>query len=64
MNMTRIYISAFGDDRNHGLTRQTAIYSWQRAVKLCDGSADNQLMQNDASLKRLTEEIAKRRERA
>jgi hypothetical protein len=30
-----IYISDFGDDRNDGLTRETAIYSWQRAVKLC-----------------------------
>jgi len=64
MNMTRVYISAFGDDRNDGLTRQTAIYSWQRAVKLCDGSADNHLMQDDANLKRLAEEIARRRGRA
>src|SRR5262245_20603082 len=52
------------DDRNDGLTRQTAIYSWQRAVKLCDGSADNHLRQDDANLKRLAEEIAKRRGRA
>jgi hypothetical protein len=36
--MTRIYISDFGDDRNDGLTKKTAIYSWQRAVKLCDGT--------------------------
>jgi hypothetical protein len=59
--MTRIYISAFGDDRNDGLTRY---YSWQRAVKLCDGSIDNHLMQHDASLKRLAEEVARRRGRA
>jgi hypothetical protein len=62
--MTRIYISAFGDDRNDGLTRQTAIYSWQRAVKICDGSIDNHLMQDDASLKRLAEEVTRRRRRA
>ena len=42
--MIRLYISAFDDDRNDGLTRQTEIYSWQRAVKLCDGSADDHLI--------------------
>ena len=38
--MTRIYISDDGDDRNDGLSKETAIYSWQRAVKLCDGNTD------------------------
>ena len=38
--MTRIYISDAGDDRNDGLTRETAIYSWQQAVKLCDGNTE------------------------
>ena len=41
--MTRIYISEAGDDRNDGLTRETAIHSWQRAVKLCDGNAETNL---------------------
>jgi hypothetical protein len=59
--MTRIYISDFGDDRNDGLTRETAIYSWQQAVKLCDGNTETKLMQGDATLQRLVEEIAKRR---
>ena len=59
--MTRIYISDVGDDRNDGLTRETAIYSWQRAVKLCDGNKETNLMQGDATLQRLIEEIAKRR---
>ena len=59
--MTRIYISDFGDDRNDGLTRETAIYSWQQAVKLCDGNTETNLMQGDATLQRLVEEIAKRR---
>ena len=40
--MTRIYISDVGDDRNDGLTRETAIYSWQRAVKLCDGNTETE----------------------
>jgi hypothetical protein len=60
--MTRIYISDFGDDRNDGLTRETAIYSWQQAVKLCDGNTETNLMQGDATLQRLVKEIAKRRE--
>jgi hypothetical protein len=59
--MTRIYISDFGDDRNDGLTKETAIYSWQRAVKLCDGNSETNLMQGDATLQRLTWEIEKRR---
>ena len=59
--MTRIYISDAGDDRNDGLTRETAIYSWQQAVKLCDGNTETNLMQGDATLQGLIEEIAKRR---
>jgi hypothetical protein len=51
--MTRIYISDTGDDGNDGLTRETAIYSWQRAVKLCDGNTETNLIQNDATLERL-----------
>ena len=59
--MTRIYISYARYDRNDGLPRETAIYSWQRAVKLCDGNTETNLMQGDATLERLVEEIAKRR---
>ena len=43
--MTRIFISDDSDDRNDGLTRETAIYSWQQAVKLCDGNTETNLMQ-------------------
>jgi hypothetical protein len=59
--MTRIYISDFGDDKNDGLTRETAIHSWQRAVKLCDGNSETNLMQGEATLRRLTREIQRRR---
>ena len=31
--MIRIYISDFGNDKNDGLTNETAIYSWSSAVK-------------------------------
>ena len=61
--MTRIYISDFGDDRNDGFTRETAIYSWQRAVKLCDGNSEANLMQGEATLQRLREEIERRRKK-
>jgi hypothetical protein len=37
--MTRIYVSDKGDDNNDGLTRETAVYSWERATKLCDGNS-------------------------
>jgi hypothetical protein len=59
--LTRIYISDFGDDRNDGLTKKTAIYSWQRAVKLCDGNTESHLMQGDATLQRLKEEVERRK---
>ena len=45
--MNRIYISDHGDDKNDGRTRETAIYSWKRAIKLCDGNAEAHLMQGD-----------------
>ena len=51
--MNRIYISDHGDDQNDGRTRDTAIYSWTRAIKLCDGNAEAHLMQGDATLQRL-----------
>jgi hypothetical protein len=59
--MTRIYISDFGDDRNDGLARETEFYSWKQAVKLCDGNTETNLMEGDATLQRLVEEIARRR---
>ena len=59
--MTRIYISDYGDHKNDGRTRETAIYSWTRAVKLCDENTETNLMQGDATLQRLTEEIERRK---
>jgi hypothetical protein len=59
--MNRIYISDHGDDKNDGRTRETAIYSWKRAIELCDSNAEANLMQGDATLQRLTEEIERRK---
>jgi hypothetical protein len=58
--MNRIYISDHGDDKNDGRTRETAIYSWKRAIKLCDGNAEAHLMQGDATLQRLAQEIERK----
>ena len=58
--MNRIYISDHGDDKNDGRRRETAIYSWKRAIKLCDGNAEAHLMQGDATLQRLAHEIERR----
>ena len=61
--MTRIYISDAGDDRNDGLTRETAIYSWQRAVKLCDAASETYLMQGGAKLESSGGKMRGRRDR-
>ena len=58
--MNRIYISERGDDKNDGRSRETPIYSWKQAVKLCDGNPEIRLMEGP-TLQRLTEEIEKRR---
>ena len=51
--MTTIYISDYGDDENDGRTKDTAIYSWGRAMQLCNSSTETNLMQGGATLKRL-----------
>jgi hypothetical protein len=56
-----LYISDQGDDKNDGRTRATAIYSWKRAIKLCDGNGESHLMQGDATLRRLAQEIERRK---
>jgi hypothetical protein len=44
-----------------GAREGAAIYSWTRAIKLCDGNAEAHLMQGDATLQRLAQEIEKRK---
>jgi len=39
----------------------TAIYSWQCAIKLCDGKTETHLVQGDATLQRLKEEVERRK---
>jgi hypothetical protein len=57
--MTRIYISENGEDKNDGLTRETAVYSWERAAKLCDGNSGVDV--SEASVQRLNAEVVRRR---
>ena len=54
--MNRVYISERGDDKNDGGSRETPVYSWKRAVKLCDGNSEMRVIEGP-TLQRLTEEI-------
>jgi len=47
--------------KNEGRMRETAIYSWKRAIKLRDGNAEAHLVQGDATLQRLAKEIERRK---
>ena len=42
--MNRVYISERGNDKNDGRTPETPVYSWERALKLCDGNTEAHLM--------------------
>lgn len=55
--MQTIYVSNPGDDKNDGLTKETAVRSWRRAKSLCQGHNEFHLMEGDATFLRLNEEI-------
>jgi hypothetical protein len=54
--MQTIYVSNNGDDKNDGLTLETPVRSWERAMKLCKGNSSIHPMEAD-TLARLTAEI-------
>jgi hypothetical protein len=56
--MTRIYVSENGSDRNDGLTRESAIYSWKRARKLLSGHLEINV-DSASARKRLMAEMKK-----
>jgi hypothetical protein len=56
--MTRIYVSENGSDKNDGLTRERAIYSWKRARKLFDGHLEISV-DSASARKRLIAEMKK-----
>ena len=51
-----IYISNSGDDKNDGLTKETAVYSWKRACALSDGTNEVDATEPGV-LKRITQEV-------
>ena len=57
--MNRVYISERGNDKNDGRTPETPVYSWERALKLCDGNTEAHLM-DGPTLQRLNLEIERR----
>jgi hypothetical protein len=56
--VNRVYISDDGEDQNDGGSPETAVYSWKRAAKLCDGNSEVDV--HEASASRLRQEIARR----
>ena len=48
-----------GDDKNDGRTPETPVYSWERALKLCDGNTEAHLM-DGPTLQQLNLEIERR----
>jgi hypothetical protein len=57
--MQTIFVSNHGDDSNYGLTKLTAIRSWQRCKVLCRGKRAIFLMEGEATLMRIKDEIDK-----
>jgi len=60
--MSRIYVSDHGSDKNDGLSKQTAIYSWKRARKLVPGHMEISV-DSASTRKRLMRELKPRRVR-
>jgi hypothetical protein len=59
--MRKIYVSDSGNDKDDGLTENTAIRSWQRFIELCEGNDEIIIMGNAATGKmRLIAEIDKK----
>jgi hypothetical protein len=61
--MPTIYISDRGDDKNDGLTLQTAVYSLERAKKLQGGRNDYSWHFGPRAWKRIQKELSEKQER-
>jgi hypothetical protein len=55
--MQIVYVSNRGDGKNDGLTKESAVHSWQRVKALCKGNNEIHLMEGDSTLIRLNGEI-------
>jgi hypothetical protein len=60
--MPTIYISDSGDDKNDGLSPQTAIYSLKRAKKLHGGRNDCSWHFGPRAWKRIQKELSEKKE--
>jgi hypothetical protein len=56
--MPTIYISDSGNDKNDGLSPQTAIYSLERAYKLHGGKNDHSMHFGPRAWQRIKKELA------
>jgi hypothetical protein len=54
--MQTIYVSNHGDDKNNGLTQESAVRSWKRYMTLSRGNHELHLMEGDVTFQRLVEE--------
>jgi hypothetical protein len=61
-DMTRLYISDSGSDKNDGLTKRTPIYSWKRASRLAAGHLEISV-DSASTRKRLVSELCARHRR-
>jgi hypothetical protein len=57
-SMPTIYISDKGDDKNDGLSPQTAVYSLKRALKLQGGKNDHSMHFGPRAWRRIKKELA------
>src|SRR5262245_56098762 len=55
--MQTIFVSNRGDDNNYGLTKMTPIRSWKRCKLVCRGKRAIFLMEGEATLMRMKDEI-------
>jgi hypothetical protein len=55
--MQTVFVSNCGDDNNYGLTKLTPIRSWKRCRTLCRGKRAIFLMEGEATLMRIKQEI-------
>jgi hypothetical protein len=56
--MPTIYISDKGDDKNNGLSPQTAVYSLKRALKLQGGKNDHSMHFGPRAWQRIKKQLA------
>jgi hypothetical protein len=62
-HMKAIYITERGDEKNDGLTVETAVYSWKRALQLSENGSEFRIPAR-ATMERITAEIEQKNKAA